>query len=280
MRLSPRALRVSALAAFVLAACSGSYLGSTGDGGTGPNDAAVPGDTLTIAPPDAPPGLADAGADAPVPPPASPCVGTSLFCDDFDRDAALDARWTVRTAAGPVELDEALAVSPPRAVKVQIVPGAGNRNSGIERAIDVSGNVRVTADVRVDFANGSFGEIDPLIVGVGPSAAGVDYQVFAIAIYPDRVQFEAYRSYVDGANYVSSEPVGARDGVFHKISIAFRSSSTSTAATLAIDGVDVSTRTLETEAPRTLYLQLGAPYTNAADMAATIRVDNVVVDKL
>jgi len=186
----------------------------------------------------------------------------------------------VQTAAGAIDLDDN-AVTRPNAMRLQLVPGGGNRSSALNKTIDVTGDVRISLDARVDFApTGSFVEIDPLIIGVSPPSAGVDFQVFGIAMYPNSVQFEAYRSFTDGGSAVSTEPIAATDGVYHHITVTLRSSNGTTSATLTVDGTAVSTRTLATETPRSLNLQVGAPYTNNANIAATIRADNVIVERL
>lgn len=285
MRLSLH--RVVALATFVLVACSGSYLATTQDAGTSVGvDASNPGADVTTLVPVAdalPPVLADAGLDATLDAgPPSPCRRTNLFCDDFDDGLPIGSKWSsTQTAAGPFDLDDTLSVSRPRALRLQMTPGTGNRSSGLFRDIDITGDVKISVDARVDLPQtGTFFEIDPLIIGVSPASAGVGYQVFAICLYTDRVVWEAFRSFTDGGAASSTENVIATDGVYHHIVVYLRSGNGTTNATLEIDGTSVSTRSLPTETPKSISLQVGAPYTNNANAAVTVRVDNVIVERL
>ena len=287
VRLSRYGVAAFATFGLVIVACSGSYLGSTQDAGSPvPADAnAPPADVTSFVPTsDSAPPPSDAGSDATVDTgPPSPCLRANLFCDDFDDgDGSIGAKWSsVQTAAGPFDLDESMPITRPRALRLQMTAGGGNRSSSLTKTIDVSGDVKISLDARVDLpSSGSFVEMDPLIIGVSPPSAGVNYQVFGIAIYPDSVQFEAYRSFTDGGSAVSTERIDAGDGAYHRITVTLRSAGGTTNATLEVDGVVASTRSLATETPRTLSLQVGAPYTNNANFTPTIRVDNVIVERL
>ncbi len=213
----------------------------------------------------------------------SPCQRTNLFCDDFDDgDGSIGTKWSaVTTSAGPFDLDETLLVSPPRALRLRTTTGAGVRGSALKQFLNIASDVKISLDVRVDIpSTGSFEAIAPLIVGVSPASQGLAFQSFTLLLHPEGGAFEAYRSFTDGGSASSSERMSFSYGVYHRITVTLRSAGGTTTAVAAVDGVIASTRTLQTETPRSLGVEVGASYTRDVNLAATIRVDNVIVERL
>lgn len=285
---SSRLDRVGALAGLALVACSGSYLASNVDAGS--VDAAPPSTASAPPPADAGPAtlLADAttGADAPLDArPRSPCASTQLFCDDFDEVGIPPAgKWSfTETAAGTFDHDETNFVSPGRSVRLQVVPGSGERSSSLSKNIDLpSGNFHVAFDLRLESPSaGTYQEIDPFVVLLTPQPAGVSLQLFSLAGYMDDLRFETYRKFGDGGSVGSGTSVnGMTLGVFHHVDLTVRSQTGQVIGALAIDGQTPVVQTFSSGPPTKAVVQIGAPYTSNANVTATLRFDNVLVEGL
>ena len=94
------------------------------------------------------------------------------------------------------------------------------------------------------------------------------------------MQFESFRAFADGGATAGAERVTAANGAYHHFEISLRSASGTTTATLVIDGAPAATQALPSEAPTTITLAVGAPFTSGANLNATIWIDNVIVERL
>ena len=141
--------------------------------------------------------------------------------------------------------------------------------------------MRVSLDARIDLpTSGSFAAIIPITLGVSPASAGVNYQAVVLAHSMGRIEFEVFREFADGGSSVSAERVTASNGAYHHIALSLRSASGTTKAALEIDGAGASTLSFQTQTPTSIALNVGAPFTNEANVSATVRIDNVIVERL
>lgn len=278
-----RIVRVVALTTTALVACSGSYLVSQGDAGpTGVDAGPVPTTTATSPQDAARPQPDSAIADAA---PPSPCLGSSLFCDDFDDPTqTLNGRWmSVNSAAGTFDYDDTTFVSPGRALRLRLTPVAGTSSASISKDLDVpSGSFRVTLELRFDLPEaGTFGEIDPLTVRIAPFATGVRSQQIALAMYSSAIQLETYRGLMDGGTATSSSRVDASlGGTYHPVSLTVRSANGQATCTLEIDAKVVATETFPAPVLNRMSFSVGAPYVSDINAPLPLRFDNVKVEAL
>lgn len=283
VRPSRSIVRSGTFATLALVACSGSYVAAQIDAGSGVADAAVVPispvdagwDGATIVP------VGDASDAAPAPP---FCTGRELFCDSFDEGGVPPTeRWSYgKSAAGPLDYDDTTFVSPSRSLRVRIEPDAGERSSLIGKDLDIpSGNARISFDIRLDRPMGTFGEIDPVTIIFGPNPSGVSFQVFGLVVLPTESRLEVYRSFADGGSVGGSSPVGIGTlGAFHRAVFTLRSFGGQVSCSLSIDGQTAVMQSVTAEPIRRISLEVGAPYTSNANIAATIRFDNVLVEPL
>jgi hypothetical protein len=266
-------------------ACSGAFSPASAD------DAGA--DVTTVLPVEAAPpvdafvpdtSVSDAGLDAPVdvlrP---SPCVGPKLFCDDFeDKSNPLGVRWDeARQSAGTFQLEGAQVVSGTGALRLGLTPGMGARSSDLKKVIDVpTPNVRVSFDVALDLADGSFGLVEPIFVEPQPFPAGVSFQVFEIVVDRDGPHFEAYRALSDGGATANRSPLTIAPRKYAHGELELRHANGTLTAQMKIDGQMGLPQSFVTPQPTRIVLRVGAPYTRDVSGAGTIRFDDVVVEAL
>lgn len=266
-------------------ACSGAFSATPAD------DAGA--DAISVIPVEAAPpvdafvpdtSVADAGLDAPVdvlrP---SPCVGPKLFCDDFeDKSNPLGVRWDeTRQNAGTFQLEGAQVVSGTGALRLGLTPGMGARSSDLMKVIELpSPNVRVSFDVALDLADGSFGLVEPIFVEPQPFPAGVSFQVFEIVVDRDGPHFEAYRAFTDGGASTNRSPVTIAARRYAHGEIELRYANGTLTAQMKVDGQMGPSQSFVTPQPTRIVLRVGAPYTRDFSGSGTIRFDDVVVEAL
>lgn len=277
---------------FVIVACFGWAMACSGAFSPAPADDAGA-DVTTVLPVEAAPpvdafvpdsSVADAGLDAPgdVLRP-SPCVGPKLFCDDFeDKSNPLGVRWDeARQNVGTFQLEGTEVVSGTGALRLGLTPGMGARSSDLMKVIELrTPNVRVSFDVALDLADGSFGLVEPIFVEPQPFPAGVSFQVFEIVVDRDGPHFEAYRAFSDGGSTASRSPltIAARKYVHGELEL--RHSNGTLTAQMKIDGQMGPSQSFVTPSPTRIVLRVGAPYTRDFTGSGTIRFDGVVVEAL
>ncbi len=268
-----RYFQILVVSAAALVACSGSYLVSQNEGGTGASVDAGSDAPLVVSP--------DASSDAAR---VSICTGNFLLCDDFDDTSVPpSARWSsISTAAGSFDFDDTTFVSPGRSLRLRLSPSADSQRSSLAKDIDLpTGDFRVSFDVRVDLPpSGSFDELCPMEILFQPLPPGVREQNLYLCLLGNTYGFDAFRSFTDGGNSNTNGPVGGALGVFNRVILTVRGSSASFTASLAVGGGAPLTHTLPWERPTKMALKLGAPYTAAAKIAGTLRFDNVLVEAL
>lgn len=231
--------------------------------------------------PDGGPEPTDGAMDAA---PKSPCAKPSLFCDDFDDvTSSFEARWAVATGAGAFDYDDSTFVSPGRALRLRIPPGATRRASSLTKELDVpTGSFRATFSLRVDLPDtGTFEEIDPVLLQLSPVAAGVKSQTFALAIYANKTDLEAYRESTDGGFQFTSSAAGAPLGTsYHRVVLTVRSAMGTATCTLEIDGSTAATERFPAPVVTKMALSIGAPIAVNVANQPTLRFDDVWVESL
>ncbi len=221
---------------------------------------------------------ADAGNDVVI---ARVCADPHAFCDDFDAvDAAPFAPWqSVSSGAGTPVLDPLVRVSAPNAMRLEVTTGNGVRSTIVSQTVEVANRkVTLSFDLRMDLADGGFGELDPLFVRLNPAPPGTNAALLAVAIYGANAQLEYFRERSDGGSANSATSYPRIGGRFQHYVITIVSNGTALVATTSIDGATIATQALETNELTSIVVQAGAPYTQDISVSPTVRIDNVVVD--
>lgn len=271
----------------LLAACSGTYVAANGDAGTDTRDAATieerdasvdGGPSPDANPRDASPDAEDAAS------PPSPCAAVHTFCDDFDDAGADPARWDgIDTRAGAVTLDDAIALTKPRSLRVTLEARQGISGSSLTKNVDLRpGTTRATLelDYRADFPAPpwSFTEIDPLVLRIQPAPSGAKYQQFGFVLYPTGARFEYFGELLDGGSVFDDRNVSVAYTGWHHLAIALSLGDGNVEGKLFLDGVETSTLAYATSAMGRLEILIGTPFVRDSNVPVTFRYDNVVVD--
>lgn len=271
----------------LLAACSGTYVAANGDAGTDTRDAAsivepdasvdgAQGSDATSR--DASPDAGDASS------PPSPCVAVHTFCDDFDDAGADPARWDgIDTRAGAVTLDDSLATSKPRSLRITMETRQGISGSSLTKNVDLrTGTTSATLafDYRADFPAPpwSFSEIDPLVLRILPAPAGAKYQQFGFVVYPTGARFEYFGELLDGGSVFGDKNVSLAYTGWHHVAVVLALGGGNVEGKLFLDGVEAATLAYATSAMGRLEISIGAPFVRESNVPVTFRYDNVVVD--
>lgn len=284
--LSHSSVRAAAVVG-LLAACSGTYVATSGDAGPDTRDAAssveqdasIDGATGSDA--TARDASADAG-DASSPP--SPCAAVHTFCDDFDDAGAAPARWDgIDTRAGAVTLDDSLAITKPRSLRVTLEARQGISGSSLAKNVDLrpgTTSALLEFDYRADFPAPpwSFSEIDPLVLRIQPAPAGAKYQQFGFVVYPTGARFEYYGELLDGGSVFGDKNVSLAYTGWHHVAITLALGGGNVEGKLFLDGVESATLAYATSAMGRLEILVGTPFVRDSNVPVTFRYDNVVVD--
>ncbi len=220
----------------------------------------------------------DAGGDVPT---ARPCDTPHAFCDDFDAfDAAPFVRWeSVSSGAGSAGLDPVIRVTAPNAMRLELTPGSGFRASVLSKTVAVTNRkATVSFDLRMDYPDGGFGEVDPVFVRLNPPPPGTNSALLAVAIYGGNAQLEYFRERSDGGNANSATRYPRPESRFQHYVIGIAPSGSSLVSTITIDGALVARETLETADLNEIVVQAGAPFSYDIGAGPTVRIDNFVVD--
>jgi hypothetical protein len=210
---------------------------------------------------------------------SSVCTAVHTFCDDFDTgDTNLLTRWgELNTAAGPLDLDTTRSKSPPRSLRMNVMPETGVMDSHVGKTIDVkSGTGRVELDLFVPAPGGSYAEVDPIGIVLTPTPAGYDFHGLYLLILPGGNQLQYFASKKSG-NLDNRAPVKVTTDAWHHIVMTF-SYTASPTGTMTIDGDAEATVAMGSPTPTKLDLQLGASYANNVTATWSLGFDNVVID--
>lgn len=259
----PRAAIVGVGVGALLGACSlasldgysGGVAPSLSDGGGGDDGAPAP----------------DAGVDAPA---ATFCARqpSALFCSDFD-DGGLPAPWSDLTVSGgsTLALDDALAVSPPRSIRVETAATSGEACLSYTVATAPSA-FSISVDVRVE--------------SLGPG----DFDLFTVRRSTERnvgievrsdgkLWFDENIPPVDGgSDETFKSTTGALPtGKWSRVQLDVVQVSGGVSATLFVDGTDVGSHTPNPAFVVTPFsLQLGDCIVRPGRAGWQVRFDNFV----
>lgn len=271
----------------LLAACSGTFVATTGDAGPDMGDAStiVVQDASVDGAASSDANERDAGADADdSSSPPSPCAAVHTFCDDFDDGGAEAARWDgIDTRAGAVTLDDTVSITKPRSLRVTLEARPGITGSSLTKNVDLrpgTTSALLEFDYRADFPAPpwSFREIDPVVVRIQPAPPGTKYQQFGFVVYPTGARFEYFGELLDGGSLFDDRNVALAYTGWHHVAIAFTLGGGNVEGKLFLDGVESSKLAYATSAMGRLELFVGAAFVRDSDVPVTLRYDNVVVD--
>ena len=284
--LSHSSVRAAAVVV-LLAACSGTYVAANGDAGTDTRDAATTEgpDASVDGAPSADANARDARPDAEdASSPPSPCAAVHTFCDDFDDAGADPARWDgIDTRAGAVTLDDTLAITKPRSLRVTLEARQGITGSSLTKNVDLrpgTTSALLEFDYRADFPAPpwSFTEIDPLVLRIQPAPAGAKYQQFGFVVYPTGARFEYFGELLDGGSVFDDRNVALAYTGWHHVAVALALGGGNVEGKLYLDGIETSTLAYATSAMGRLEILIGTPFVRESNVPVTFRYDNVVVD--
>jgi hypothetical protein len=220
----------------------------------------------------------DAGSDSP---PVRTCDAT--FCDDFDDDAALGARWDgigSNLDAGTLVRDMSDFQSPPSSLLVLVnkgVPPPGEIS--LYKSFAVKSRLIVRFDMKIEQLNSGGDELDPLIVTFDPVPSGFDDYLILVSSYAnntDPVTLEVWAPLSEGGAIDRTTPIPMSFGMWHNV--VFDANFESNVLSASIDGAPPITLPMDMQTPSTVKLRLGCGYlSNANGGDARIRFDNVQV---
>lgn len=225
----------------------------------------------------------EAGVDAATTNPStgtSPCAAAHTFCDDFDTgDENLATRWSeLTTTAGPLDLDTTRSRSAPRSLRMNLKPTTGNQDSHLAKSVPVqNGTARAEVDIFVPTpVGGSYKEVDPIGVELHPTPTGYDFHGLYLIVRPDGTSLQYFAS-KKSANVDHRASLTFTMDAWHHVVITVSYATTPPTGTISIDGAVASVPMMGPTATK-LDLELGADYTDAANLAWSLSFDNAVVD--
>ena len=264
-------VRIGAIAPILLvtAACSGKYLVEALDSENDSGRVAGNGDAATNSSDTAPPEAA-LGSDA-----GSPCTGSDLFCDDFDR-GALGATWDAPALTGGLlDLVNVGCSSPPTCLSVSLDRYQNGDQVELSRALSFPPNgLSVEADITV--TGGA--DLGPLFVDLS-APPGTRFRHFTLQYGTSTLAISAFNLFDDGGRVgdykVASSVVTGR----RHVSLRLTANDGTISAALKVDSERQVIAQLAGPPPTRVTVRVGAPL-GADRSTARVTVDDVIVKSL
>lgn len=221
-----------------------------------------------------------AGGDAAIG--TSPCAAAHTFCDDFDTgNGSLATRWSeLRTGAGPLVLDTTRSRSAPRSLRMDLTPTTGTQDSQLAKTVTVpNAAARLEVDIFIPTPAadaGTYTEVDPIGVKLYPTPPGYNFHGLYLIIRSGKTQLQYFAQKKD-ANVDNRAPVTMTMDAWHHVVVTFSYATTPPKGTIAVDG-DVASVEMIGPTPTKLDYELGAGYTENANLNWSLSFDNAVVD--
>lgn len=210
----------------------------------------------------------------------SPCADAGhLFCDDFD-DGPLGARWVFQEATGgPLSLDTAAFVSPPKSFRVELMPSAGVKSSLLHQDINIPGKTHAVLefDLRVDrVGTQTYKEIDYGALAFAPPPPNMKSQGLAIVDTPGSIRFQYYRERSGGGYDYDNKPLALPIGTWAHVVLAVHM--TGPTGVISINSVEMGSFPLQTSTLTAASFEMGSTWMEGNTTSNTIHVDNVTFD--
>lgn len=262
------ALVIAACSAVAVNACSssegsGSSSGSSGGSSSGQpeNDSGGGGDGSSSG------ADGSSGTDAPAGDGSSSCDSATSVCDDFDKAATLDAKWSPAASGGTATIVTG-GLSAPNALA--IVVNAGGGAVYIEKELSFSTKAHCEMDMKIE-ALPNQGDLDLFSITTKTSTG--DYYVYFAHSAAGFVFGEFSEQLPGGGSVDKKQPIAAPavGAWFHVVL-----DNDGANATLKVGSATSSLTGLAQPAGTSRNVQVGAPFSQSTEIASRVLYDNVL----
>lgn len=208
----------------------------------------------------------------------SPCTAVHTFCDDFDDDAGLGAKWDgVLTGSGPLALSSAEVVTLPRSLQAT---GTVDGKTALVKNLPASNHTHIEFDLLIQAPQTTTGtEVDFITIEILQPPSPWGYADLGFSRQGGTCVLEEYESPTDGGVATRQDvSINETFGAWRHVALDLTFSTQKLAVT--IDGTAITTMTFAQQLVISpLGIAVGAPFVANTSGAWNVFIDDFVVDQ-